>query len=169
MFTTLSAFEAAWANESQATQRVLDALTDASLSQRIAPEHRSLGQLAWHLATTIPEMMSRTGLPLTVPAGGGEHAPAPTSAAAIAAAYREQSDKLLAALRANWTDATLLQTSDMYGETWPNGLTLNVLLLHEVHHRGQMTVLLRQAGLRTPKIYGPAREDWIEMGLQPHA
>ena len=30
-----------------------------------------------------------------------------------------------------------------------------------------MTVLMRQAGLRVPGIYGPAREDWSGMGMEP--
>lgn len=168
MFTTLSAFEAAWTHETKTTQRALDTLTDASLAQRITPELRSLGQLAWHIATTIPEMMSRTGLPLQMPEGG-EHAPAPSSAAAIAATYREQSAKLLTVLRDSWTDASLGETTDMYGETWPNGLTLQMLISHEIHHRGQLTVLMRQAGLRVPDIYGPTREDWLEQGMTPLA
>ena len=35
---------------------------------------------------------------------------------------------------------------------------------HWSHHRGQMTVLMRQAGLRVPGVYGPAKEDWAAMG-----
>ena len=55
----------------------------------------------------------------------------------------------------------------MYGEQWANGLTLRLLISHEIHHRGQMFVLMRQAGLRVPDIYGPTREVWIEQGMQP--
>jgi hypothetical protein len=32
-------------------------------------------------------------------------------------------------------------------------------------YRGQMTVLMRQAGLKVPVIYGPAREEWQEFGM----
>ena len=35
----------------------------------------------------------------------------------------------------------------------------------EAHHRGQMTVLMRQAGLTVPGIYGPAQEEWAAMGM----
>jgi len=42
------------------------------------------------------------------------------------------------------------------------------MMMHQSHHRGQMTVLMRQAGLRVPYIYGPAYEDWVEQGLEPH-
>ena len=52
----------------------------------------------------------------------------------------------------------------MYGQRWTRGFTLHALLEHQIHHRGQMTVLMRQAGLRVPGIYGPAREDWASHG-----
>ena len=41
------------------------------------------------------------------------------------------------------------------------------MVKHEVHHRAQMTVLMRQAGLAVPGIYGPAAEEWEAMGLPP--
>jgi uncharacterized damage-inducible protein DinB len=164
MFTTVQQFVASWSNEAAATQRVMDALTDASLSREIAPDHRSLGQLAWHLVTTIHEMLSLTGLsfPNLVE---DEHAPA--SAATIADTYRRTGQAMLDAVQTQWTDADLNKLSDMYGEKWPNGLTLHAFIQHEVHHRGQMTVLMRQAGLRVPDIYGPTRDDWMERGMQP--
>jgi hypothetical protein len=30
-------------------------------------------------------------------------------------------------------------------------------------------VLMRQAGVRVPGVYGPAREEWPEYGMQPPA
>lgn len=168
MFTSIQQFTAAWSNETASTQKVMDALTDASLGQKITEDHRELGQLAWHLVTTIHEMTSRTGLKFT-PVAEDEHAPAPASAKVIADDYRNQSNALLEAVQAQWKDEDLAGITNMYGEEWPNGLTLHLLIQHEIHHRGQMTVLMRQAGLRVPDIYGPTREDWIERGMTPLA
>jgi uncharacterized damage-inducible protein DinB len=53
----------------------------------------------------------------------------------------------------------------MYGVRWARGVTLRALLVHQTHHRGQMTVLMRQAGLRVPGVYGPAREEWSAYGM----
>ena len=164
MFNHIEAFAAIWRNESAATRRVMEALTDESLAVRITPQNRSLGQLAWHIVQSMHEMLSRTGLDFAAPA---EDAPVPDSAAAIAAEYARVGDALLEAVQRSWKDENLAQLSDMYGEPWPNGLTLHVLVMHEVHHRGQMTVLLRQAGLRTPDLYGPTLEQWAEMGMEP--
>jgi len=165
MITTVEDFVMAWSNETAATQKVMDLLTDASLGQEIAPNYRSLGQLGWHLATTIHEMLSRTGLVFNQ-LEGDEAAPA--SASVIAEGYRNASKAALEAVQNQWTDADLARSSMMYGEEWPNSLTLDALIKHEIHHRGQMTVLMRQAGLSIPGIYGPTREEWIEQGLQPH-
>ena len=49
-------------------------------------------------------------------------------------------------------------------KTWTKGQALSVLLVHQIHHRGQMTVLMRQAGLKVPGIYGPALEEWERYG-----
>jgi hypothetical protein len=61
----------------------------------------------------------------------------------------------------NWKDETLQIVDEMYGEKWPRGLTLRILIDHEIHHRGQMTVLMRQAGLKVPGIMGPSRENGL--------
>lgn len=162
MYHTVEEFLTDWGYESSSTRKVLDALTDASLAQTVGPGGRSIGTLAWHLSTALSEMMERTGLTI----GGPAHdAPQPADAASIAAAYAAASDSLVAQLREKWTDATLATEFDMYGERWTGATTLTVLQRHEAHHRAQMTVLMRQAGLRVPGIYGPAREEWEQMGM----
>jgi len=113
MFTTLPAFLATWGYESGETQKLLDALTDASLAVQATPDTRSVGRLAWHIAQTIPEMMGHTGLQV---AGPGEHDPVPASAAAIREGYRTAAAALAEQLRRQWTDASLQQTDPMYGE-----------------------------------------------------
>ena len=72
--------------------------------------------------------------------------------------YRAVSSAMQEAVNKQWTDETLMQTSSLFGETWLNGLTLYTLMKHEIHHRGQMTVLIRQAGLKVPDVYGPTLE-----------
>jgi len=162
MYASLAPFHAAWQYESENTQKLLDLLTDASLLPQLYPGGRTIGHLAWHLAQSIPEMVNRTGL---VVSGAGEHDAVPAHAAEIADAYRTAATSLSEQLHAKWTDGTLLESDDMYGETWPRGLTLDVLIKHQAHHRGQLTVSMRQAGLVIPGMYGPAKEEWEAMGI----
>ena len=162
MFRRIADFQKTWAEESENTLKVLSALTDASLAQAVAPEARTLGRLAWHVVTSVGEMANRTGLAL----GGPPHeAPVPPSAADIVAAYQTASQSLTNEVASKWTDATLEIEDDMYGETWPRGLTLFALVVHQTHHRAQMTVLMRQAALKVPGVYGPAREEWSAFGM----
>jgi uncharacterized damage-inducible protein DinB len=163
MFRRVADFQKAWEQETGSTLKVLGALTDAALGQAITNDDRTLGRLAWHLATTPREMMERTGLAV---AGPAHDSPPPAAAAAIVSAY-ETAAKAIADGVAGWTDATLEVEDEMYGERWPRGLTLQALIAHQAHHRGQMTVLMRQAGLKVPGVYGPAREEWTTYGMQP--
>ena len=163
MFRRVADFQKAWEHERESTLKVLGALTDASLAQAVTKDDRTLGRLAWHLATTLGEMMERTGLKVVGPA---HDAPAPASAAAIVSAYGTAS-KAVADGVAAWSDPTLEVEDDMYGQRWARGLTLQALITHQAHHRGQMTVLMRQAGLKVPGVYGPAREEWTAYGMEP--
>lgn len=166
MFRRIDDFLADWDYESKATLSVLRALTDPALAQRVTPEGRSAGRLAWHLAQSAAGMGVETGLQITPP-GPGEHDPIPASATGIADRYGEAACALAGAVKAQWTDAMLAEEIPMYGEMWPRGKALSAIIRHEAHHRGQLTVLMRQAGLAVPGVYGPSREEWAGMGLPP--
>lgn len=164
MFSSIAAFLQVWAKEAEFTQRILDVLTDESLAQPVTVHDRTLGRIAWHLAATIPEMMSKTGL--TFP-GFDEDAPVPSHAEEIANDYREANGIMVKQIQESWNDQTLFEERNMYGENWKVGDTLQVLINHQIHHRGQLTVLMRQAGLKVPGIYGPSKEDWSAFGMEP--
>jgi uncharacterized damage-inducible protein DinB len=164
MFRTVNDFINVWSSEIEATQKVLKHLTDRSLTQETSPHVRTLGRLAWHLVTTLPEMMGLTGLEIT---GPKHDDPVPTTAKQIFAAYNEAAISLLEQVKTKWTDATLTQEDDMYGEKWKRGATLGALVFHQIHHRAQMTVVMRLAGLEVPGIYGPAKQEWAKMGMEP--
>ncbi|WP_172371938.1 DinB family protein [Sporosarcina jiandibaonis] len=163
MFKTIEEFLNHWEHESGSTQKILNTLTDESLAQEVSPEDRTLGRIAWHIVQTLHEMMSQTGLEFT---GTPEDAPVPETAAEIADAYRSTNEAMVSAIKTQWTDEILGEMRDMYGEQWSVGTVLGILTAHETHHRGQMTVLMRQAGLRVPGVYGPAREEWAAFGGQ---
>jgi len=164
MFTAIEHFENTWTQEMRFTQSVMDALTDNSLSQSVADDHRTLGQMAWHIVVTIPELANMIKIEIS---GPDHKAPLPATAAEIKEAYRKVSESLLGYIRATWNDDTLHQEDDLWGERWKRGRTMQVLLNHEIHHRGQMTVLMRQAGLKVPSIYGPAKEEWEAQSTTP--
>jgi uncharacterized damage-inducible protein DinB len=164
MYTSISKFKKDWKYESDGTIKMLENLTNESLNQKITPDGRSLGFLAWHLIQTIPEMLGNTGLKIDGPSPSED---VPSTVKEIIEAYKKSSDSFIEQLDRSWKDETLLIQDEMYGEKWDRGLTLLYLMLHQTHHRGQMTVLMRQAGLKVTGIYGPAKEEWAAMGMQP--
>jgi uncharacterized damage-inducible protein DinB len=164
MYRTIADFEKNWTEEGEATLRLLANLTDDSLAQQVTPKGRSLGFLAWHLVLTIGEMMGHAGLPVE---GPDAHRPVPSTAAEIKDAYGRTAWALVGKLRQSWSDEMLADQVEMYGEKWERGKALYALILHQAHHRGQMTVLMRQAGLPVPGVYGPAYEEWASFGMPP--
>ena len=161
MFRKIEDFKKAWAYEAEMTGKVLKALNDASLPQKVNDDGRSLGFLGWHLTLSLGEMPGLVGLKIDAPENTAE---CPASSSVIAAAYEKAARSVSDEITKNWTDETLLEEDNMYGETWARGLTLFYLIAHQTHHRGQMTVLMRQAGLVVPGVYGPAKEEWAAMG-----
>jgi uncharacterized damage-inducible protein DinB len=89
----------------------------------------------------------------------------PENMAEIRKAYAAVSTSLSKELE-TWSDTDLEREDEMYGETWKRGFSLSVLVTHQVHHRAQMTVLMRQAGLKVPDIYGPTKEGWVAYGME---
>lgn len=163
MFQTVEHFLQSWTFEATATQKLLQQLTDESLHQAITAEHWTLGRIAWHTVTAIRIISANIHLTFEAPA---EDFPVPTSAQLIADSYYQASNAFMEALKTQWTDKTMNETIEFIGQTIPNGSLLLFLLQHQSHHRGQMTVLMRQAGLPVPGIYGPAKEEWAQFGLQ---
>lgn len=162
MYTAIAHFINEWNQEAASTQKVLDTLTDESLQQRVSPEDRTLGEIAWHIVASTPGMLMEFGV--TVKSSLNE-ADLPTSAREIAETFRSVSAETSEAIREQWTDQSLSETKNVFGMDLPRAVMLNMLNKHIIHHRGQMTVLMRQAGLKVPGVYGPSREEWSQMGM----
>jgi uncharacterized damage-inducible protein DinB len=163
MYRRVSDFLNDWKEETKSTKDVLEGLTDESLNQRVTPTGRSLAKLGWHIAQSL-HMVTEAGLQgLEAPT---EHDGVPTSGRAILKGYADGAESLAKVVEKGWTDAQLAEEVPMYGESWARGKVLSVIVRHEAHHRGQMTVLMRQAGLVVPGPYGPAREQWAAYGME---
>ncbi len=155
MFRTVDDFLKTWNRESEVTLEVLAMVSDDAMVQASADGHRNLGQIAWHLPVSLGQLGRKMGLDFETP---GLTTTMPMDMAMTVNAYRKASEGLYGAIEESWTDATLEERDDIYGDSWPRGETLMTLLSHEIHHRGQMTVLMRLAGLKLPPVYGPTRD-----------
>jgi uncharacterized damage-inducible protein DinB len=162
MYTSISEFIAEWDQESASTQKILDALTDASLQQKVSPEGRTLGAIAWHIVVSTPGMLTEFGVSIELI---NIDSPIPSSAKEVAETFLRVSADAANGVKQQWTDQSLTEMQNVFGMTMPKAVTLSLLIKHIIHHRGQLTVLMRQAGLKVPGVYGPSREEWSQMGM----
>src|SRR5215467_4878113 len=102
MFRSVSDFLDEWKSESQATLKIFGALTEESLSRRVTPAGRSLGFIAWHITTSLTEMMHTARLPVEVTTGDE-----PQSPQMIAEIYKRDADAVAGTVAKHWTDNQL--------------------------------------------------------------
>jgi uncharacterized damage-inducible protein DinB len=86
MYSAIAHFIDEWNQEAASTQKVLDALTDESLQQKVSPEDRTLGSIAWHIVSSTPGMLMEFGLTVK---GVENESNVPTSAREIAETFRK--------------------------------------------------------------------------------
>ncbi|AIC95151.1 DinB family protein [Shouchella lehensis] len=154
MYRKVEDFIQEWKQESQLTLSVLQSLTDEKLGQAIEEGHNTLGWLGWHLTTSPVFFVGQLGLNLNVDLANKQ----PSSASVIKDSYDRVSKALLNAVEQVNSDAFMEEELEALGATLTKGAMLRLLLNHQAHHRGQMIVLLRQAGLTVPGLYGPTKE-----------
>ncbi|TQR16269.1 DinB family protein [Psychrobacillus soli] len=154
MYRKVEDFVEDWTVSAAGTLSVFKAITNDKLDQAIEEGHSTLGWLAWHLVGAAGAFGHFAGLQIPAP-GRGE--PVPTDVSEIVQAYEKAADAFKAEVTKFTDDMLLEEVTGFVGPT-VRGKLLRGLIDHQTHHRGQMTVLLRQAGLTVPGIMGPTKE-----------
>jgi uncharacterized damage-inducible protein DinB len=148
--------------EAATTRRVLERVPGDRLDWRPHPKSMTLGQLALHVATVpggVAEIANQS--PFQVPefkqpaaASAAELVPALDASVARARQLLGGLDD--AALAAPWK----LVKGNREVMTIPRAAVLRTIMLnHWYHHRGQLSVYLRQLGVPLPSIYGPSADE----------
>ncbi len=166
MIRKLEDFYAVWKYESESTLKMFEAIPADSFKNTGSENIRSIARLAWHITESISEMLNHAGLAVE---GISDASKETNDINKVITEYKKSSSSLVELLKANWSDDILIDKVNMYGDMWEKGMVLSVLIRHQSHHRGQLSVLLRQEGLVLPGMYGPTKEEWIAMGLEPMA
>jgi uncharacterized damage-inducible protein DinB len=150
-------------HEAQTTRRVLERIPEDQMNRRPHPKARTLGELALHVATvpgSVAEFIASPS-PGQVP---DFIDPSPPSAAELVPALDECIAKAKQIL-GGMDDATIMATWRMMdGErevfALPRvSLLRSIMLNHWYHHRGQLTVYLRELDIPIPSIYGPSADE----------
>ena len=154
--------------EAQATRRVLERLPDNRLQWKPHPKSMSLGQLALHVAN-IPGSIAEISTASSFDASTPIPRPEADSTAQVLEAFEASMVQARQVLR-TMTDSELSSPWRMMQgdrELWsiPRGAFLrSVMLNHWYHHRGQLTVYLRQNGVALPAVYGDSADERVMPG-----
>ena len=149
--------------ETQTTRRVLERVPDNQLAWRPHEKARTLGELALHVAMVPGGVAELVASPSPAQAPRFTD-PSPKSASELIPALDHSIAKVKevlggmddAALMATWR----LMQGDRELLAVPRVAMLrSVMLNHWYHHRGQLTVYLRELGVPIPSIYGPSADE----------
>jgi len=160
----LQMFLETWERETQVTLALMRSLPRDQYDFRPDAEGRSLGELAWHLAEIDGYMThgieaGRLEIGTKVP--GLER---PRTVDALAPGFERVHDDAAARVRKLRAEDLERKVQFFDGRAVPvRDMLWSTILLHSVHHRGQLALLTRQAGGTVPRIFGPSREDTAAM------
>jgi uncharacterized damage-inducible protein DinB len=148
--------------EAQTTKRVLDRIPEDKLAWKPHPKSFSLGQLALHIAS-VPGSVAAAAVPDSMEAPTFSQ-PEPKSRQEVLDTFSQSLESAKDALK-KMDDARLMS---MWSLT-KNGKVLmsvprigfirSILMNHNYHHRGQLSVYLRMLGVAVPSIYGPSADE----------
>lgn len=148
--------------EAATTRRVLERMPDAQLAWKPAETSRTLGQLGVHIAVNPAAVAGLAAHnPAQLPAFQD---PVATSTADVLTLL-DTSVADARALLAGWDDAAMNETWRVHaGErelmALPRVAFLRAVMFnHWYHHRGQLSVYLRELGVSVPSIYGPSADE----------
>jgi uncharacterized damage-inducible protein DinB len=148
--------------EAQTTRRVLERVPGDRLAWKPHDRSMSLGQLALHIASMPGAIAEITQIsPFPVPEF---EQPSAKSATELVPTLEQSVVKARSILQ-KLDDADLakiwrVMDGDRQVMALPVGAALRTLMLnHWYHHRGQLSVYLRQVGVPVPSIYGPSADE----------
>jgi uncharacterized damage-inducible protein DinB len=151
-------------DEARSTRRVLERVPDNRLGWRPHEKSRTLGQLALHIAMVPGAVAEFVASPS--PAQAPQFGPDPSPACcADVVSTLDQSIAKAKKVLGGMDDATLMATWRMMNGdreifAVPRAAMLrSIMLNHWYHHRGQLTVYLRELGVPLPSIYGPTADE----------
>ena len=148
--------------EAQATRRVLERVPQEHLGWRPHPRSYSLGQLALHIAQT-PGAVAQLAVQSVAAPPEFVQPQATTTEELIPA--MDASIATAKSLLGSLSDAQLseiwrLEAGGKELMAMPRGALLRAIMLnHWYHHRGQLTVYLRELNVPVPSIYGPSADE----------
>jgi uncharacterized damage-inducible protein DinB len=159
----LDMFLSTWEREADNTLKLLRALPASQYDFRPDAGGRSLGELAWHLAEGDAYMSygienNRFTMDAKPP-----NIERPRTVEALAPGYERIHREAVARIRKLEAE-DLDRTIDFFsGPVTVREILWGMIIMHTIHHRGQLSLMCRLAGGKAPGLYGPNREEMAAM------
>jgi uncharacterized damage-inducible protein DinB len=159
----LERFLATWDREAANTAKLLRALPASQYDFRPDAGGRSLGELAWHLAEGDAYMSHGVERGQFNMMDRPPNLERPRTVEALAPAFERIHQEAVARIRP-LAAADLDRVLPFFGmQLSIRDILWDMIILHGVHHRGQLTLMCRLAGGEAPGLYGPNREETAAM------
>ena len=148
--------------EAQTTKRVLERVPEAHLGWKPHQKSMTLGQLAMHVAI-VPGGVAEAAAQPSMQRPLFEH-PSPAGASELLPILDDSIKRARKALQ-GLDDRALMATwrildGDREILAMPRvAFIRSIMLNHWYHHRGQLSVYLRQLNVPVPSIYGPSADE----------
>jgi uncharacterized damage-inducible protein DinB len=159
-----------WEQETAKTIGLLKCLPSDQYDFRPDPGGRSLGELAWHLAEGdgyITHGIERGQFDFDVKPAGIER---PRKVEELAPAFeRIHHDAVERVKKLEPEDLDRSITFFGLGPMPIRDLLWSLVLMHNIHHRGQLTLMCRLAGGTPTGVFGPTREQMAAMKAEAAA
>jgi len=167
MSDEMQTFVHVWDTEAKKSAAMLRSLPTDKYDFRPDAGGRSLGELGWHLSEAEAYMtygIERNGFEMGMKPPGIER---PRKVEELASGFERVHEEAVQRVR-KLTPADLDRKITFFtGEpVTVREILWTMLLHHEIHHRGQLSVLCRLAGGCAPAPYGPNREQMAAMREQ---
>ena len=151
-------FFTAWDREAQKTVDLLKVLPPGQYDFRPDAGGRSLGELAWHLAELDAYISYGVASGNFTADTKPPNIKRPMAIDELAPGYKRVHEEARDRLR-NLKPNDLEKELEFFGSKQTvSALLWNMLLLHLIHHRGQLALMVRLAGGVVPELFGPTRE-----------
>ncbi|MEO8140328.1 MAG: DinB family protein [Gemmatimonadota bacterium] len=156
-------FLSIWDDEAKKTISILKALPEGKYDFRPDPGGRSIGEMAWHLA----EGDAYNSLGVAEGGFSPEMRPPnmarPKELAGLAPGYERVHREAVDRVRHLTPEQLAKKITYFSGEPMTGAYILWGTIFHNIHHRGQLSLMCRLAGGVSPGVYGPNREEMAAM------
>jgi uncharacterized damage-inducible protein DinB len=159
----LETFMSAWEREAESTLKLMRALPTSQYDFRPDPGGRSLGELAWHLAEGDAYMSYGIDAGRFTMDARPPNVERPRTVEGLAPGFDRVHQDAVARISKLRPEDLDRQIQFFHGPMAIRDILWGMIIMHGIHHRGQLSLMCRLAGGKAPGLFGPNREEMAAM------